>query len=70
MDTGVLIGWDIETQIVGQAQENGKVPSAIHYVLAGGDFCERQIYAVQVVEPGWEHPPTSINNMARQEKTR
>ncbi|WP_305821127.1 hypothetical protein [Massilia brevitalea] len=69
VDTGVLIGWDIETRIVGQAQANGKVPSAIRYVLAGGDFCERQVYAGQVVEPGWEHPPTSINNMIRKENS-
>lgn len=69
MDTGILIGWDIETRILGQAQGNGKVPSAIHYAMAGGDFCERQVYAGQVVEPGWEHPPTSINNMIRKENS-
>lgn len=65
VDTGVLVGWDIETRVVGQAGDNGRVPSAIRYVMAGGDFCERQVYAGQVVEPGWEHAPSSIDNMAR-----
>jgi len=65
VDTGVLVGWDIETRVVGQAEDNGKAPSAIRYVMAGGDFCERQVYAGQVVEPGWEHAPSSIDNMAR-----
>lgn len=65
VDTGVLVGWDIETRVVGQAGDNGRVPSAIRYVMAGGDFCERQVYAGQVVEPGWEDAPSSIDNMAR-----
>lgn len=70
VDTGVLIGWDIETRIYGRADDKGKVRGSIRYVLPGGDFCERQIYAGKVVEPGWEHPPTSINNMAGQEQRR
>ena len=65
VDTGVLIGWDIETRIYARAEDRGRVPGSIRYVLPGGDFCERQIYAGEVVEPGWEHPPTSIDNMAR-----
>ena len=70
VDTGVLIGWDIETRIYGRTEEKGTVPTSLHYVLAGGDFCERQVYAGKVVEPGWEKTPTNISNMTRQEKTR
>lgn len=69
VDTGVLIGWDIETRIYGRVEDKGRVPGSIRYVLAGGDFCERQIYAGEIVQPGWEHPPTSINNMAPQGKS-
>lgn len=69
VDTGVLIGWDIETRLYGRAEDKGRVPGSIRYVLAGGDFCERQIYAGEIVQPGWEHPPTSINNMAPQGKS-
>jgi hypothetical protein len=64
VDAGVLIGWDIETRIQGQADGSGRVPTALRHVLAGGDFCERQVYAGKVVEPGWEHPPKSMDNMA------
>lgn len=69
VDNGVLIGWDVEKIVPTAGWKPGDGPSGVHYYMAGGDFCEQQVDAERVVKPGWEHPPTSINNMIRKENS-
>jgi hypothetical protein len=52
-DDGILIGWDVEKRLpIPRCKVGiGETCYGLHYLLAGGDFCEPRIHDGN---PGWQ----------------
>lgn len=66
VDHGVLLGWDVERTVPAAGGKPGDGASGVQYHLADGDFREDQVVGGVVVEPGWDNPPSSVDNLAGQ----